>query len=66
MTPEEVFAEVDAKNREALSKMSGKLTGEEMVALMNASAMHGFRLGSNLALSMLKGALLTKMMQAEK
>ena len=66
MTPEEVFTEVDTKNREALSKLAGKFSGEEMLALMNASAMYGFRLGSNLALSMLKGALLTKMMQARK
>ena len=66
MTPEEIFEDVNAKNREALSKMSGKLTGEEMVVLMNAAAMYGFKLGSDMAMSMVKGALLTKLVQLDK
>lgn len=64
MTPEEILSDIDAHNREALSKLSGTLTGEDMLALMTAAGLYGFRMGSNTAMSMMKGALAVRMIKA--
>lgn len=63
MTPEEIVHDINARNREALYGRDNycNLTHEEVLALMDAAAMQGFRMGSNLALSMVKGALLVQL-----
>lgn len=63
MTPEEIITDLNAKNRDLLCQHDDciKLTHEQMLALMDAAAMQGFRLGSNVALSMVKGALLVQL-----
>lgn len=59
MTPEEILTDLRAKNRSLLSVRESEvpLTREQVLMLMDAAAMQGFRLGSNVALSMLRGAV---------
>lgn len=66
MTPEEIVADINATNRETLYGRADyhNLTHDEVLALMDAAAMQGFRMGSNLALSMVKGALLVQLTRA--
>ena len=66
MTPEEIVAELNAKNRDALYARAdhSRLTHEQVLTLMDAAAMQGFKLGSNVALSMVKGALLVQLTRA--
>lgn len=66
MTPDEIVTDINAMNREALYGRADyhNLTHEEVLALMDAAAMQGFRMGSNLALSMVKGALLVQLTRA--
>lgn len=66
MTPEEIVNDLNVKNRAVLYARNDyqNLTHEQVLALMNAAAMQGFRLGSNVALSMVKGALLVQMSRA--
>lgn len=63
MTPEEIVADLNSKNRDTLYARNDyrNLTHEQVLALMDAAAMQGFTLGSNVALSMLKGALLVQL-----
>ncbi|HJW56628.1 MAG TPA: hypothetical protein VJ577_15270 [Burkholderiaceae bacterium] len=63
MTPEEIVADLNSKNRDALYACDDyrNLTHEQVLALMDAAAMQGFKLGSNVALSMVKGALLVQL-----
>ncbi|MGE5649815.1 hypothetical protein [Noviherbaspirillum sp. UKPF54] len=63
MTPEEIVADLNGKNRDALYAHNDyqHLTHEQVLALMDAAAMQGFKLGSNVALSMVKGALLVQL-----
>lgn len=63
MTPEEIVNDINAQNRETLYGRDDfhHLTHDEVLALMDAAAMQGFRMGSNLALSMVKGALLVQL-----
>jgi hypothetical protein len=63
MTPEEIITELNAHNREVLDGMDHfhHLTHEQVLALMDAAAMRGFRLGSNVAVSMVQGALLVQL-----
>ncbi|HEV2612709.1 MAG TPA: hypothetical protein VGU61_20775 [Noviherbaspirillum sp.] len=63
MTPEEIVSDLNSKNRELLyvRKDFQHLTHEQVLALMDAAAMQGFRLGSNVALSMVKGTLLVQL-----
>lgn len=63
MTPEEIVVELNTKNRDALYARPDyrNLTHEQVLALMDAAAMKGFRLGSNVALSMVKGSLLVQL-----
>lgn len=67
MTPEEIVANISAKNRAMLylRKDYRNLTHEQVLALMDAAAMQGFRLGSDVALSMAKGALLVQLARAK-
>ncbi|KIF80987.1 hypothetical protein [Noviherbaspirillum autotrophicum] len=63
MTPEEIVADLNSKNRDALYARDDyrNLTHEQVLALMDAAAMQGFKLGSNVSLSMVKGALLVQL-----
>ena len=63
MTPEEIVNNINARNRETLYGRNDyhNLTHEEVLALMDEAAMQGFRMGSNLSLSMVKGALLVQL-----
>jgi hypothetical protein len=63
MTPEEIVVDLNTKNRDTLYSRQDydNLTHEQVLALMDAAAMKGFRLGSNVALSMVKGALLVQL-----
>jgi len=63
MTPEEILADLNTRNRAKLYARTDyhNLTHDQVLALMDAAAMQGFRLGSNVALSMVKGALLVQL-----
>ena len=63
MTPEEIITDLNACNRGALYELDDfdHLTHEQVLALMDAAAMRGFRLGSNVAVSMVQGALLVQL-----
>jgi hypothetical protein len=63
MTPEEIVTDLNTKNRDTLYGRSDfqNLSHEQVLALMDAAAMEGFKLGSNVALSMVKGALLVQL-----
>lgn len=66
MTPEEIVADLNAKNRDTLYARNDylKLTHDQVLSLMDSAAMQGFKLGSNVALSMVKGALLVQLTRA--
>ncbi|HZW23134.1 hypothetical protein [Noviherbaspirillum sp.] len=66
MTPEEIANDINTRNREVLYARADyhNLAHEEVLALMDEAAMQGFRMGSNLALSMVKGALLVQLTRA--
>ncbi|MEN3294942.1 MAG: hypothetical protein V7642_4195 [Burkholderiales bacterium] len=66
MTPEEIVVDLSTKNRDTLYARQDydHLTHEQVLALMDAAAMKGFRLGSNVALSMVKGALVVQLTRA--
>lgn len=66
MTPEEIVSDINARNREALYGRDDchNLTHEDVLALMDSAAMQGFQMGSNLALSMVRGALLVQLTRA--
>lgn len=63
MTPEEIVTDLNTKNRKVLYGRDDyqHLTHDQVLALMDAAAMQGFKLGSNVALSMVKGALLVQL-----
>ena len=63
MTPEEIITELNSHNREALYGMDDfhHLTHEQVLELMDTAAMRGFRLGSNVAVSMVQGTLLVQL-----
>ena len=63
MTPEEIITDLNTRNREVLYARTDyhNLTHDQVLALMDAAAMQGFKLGSNVALSMVKGALLVQL-----
>lgn len=56
MTPEEVIAEVEAQNRKELVAMNLE-PNEALLNMLNLASIRGFQLGSQAALSMVKGAL---------
>ena len=66
MTPEEIVTDIHTRNREVLYARNDyhNLTHEQVLALMDVAAMEGFKLGSNLALSMVKGSLLVQLTRA--
>ncbi len=62
MTPDEIVTEINRKNRDALYTRDDylMLTHDQVLELMDAAAMRGFQFGSNVALSMVQGALLVQ------
>jgi hypothetical protein len=68
MTPEEIVAEINRKNRAILFTRTDyrSLTPEDVLALMDSAAMRGFQFGSNVAMSMVQGALYVQLACAEK
>lgn len=68
MTPEENVADLSARNRVALYAREDfqNLRPEEVLALMDKAATQGFRLGSTIAMSMVKGALLVQLTRGRK
>lgn len=65
MTPEEIVAEISRTNRTVLclQKDLQALTQDDVLSLMDAAALRGFRFGSNVALSMLQGELVVRLSQ---
>ncbi len=63
MTPEEIVAEINDLNRDVLYARTDfqNLTHQQVLALMDSAAMRGFQLGSNVALSMVQGALVIQL-----
>ena len=63
MTLEEILTELNAKNSETLNRRDAadQLNHDQVLELMNGAAMQGFRMGSNIAMSMVKGALLVQL-----
>ena len=63
MTPEEIVVEINRKNRHALYLRNDfqHLSHEQVLELMDAAALQGFQFGSNVALSMVQGALLIQL-----
>jgi hypothetical protein len=63
MTPEEIVTEINRKNRAVLFTRPDyqSLNVEQVLSLMDAAAMRGFQFGSNVALSMVQGALHVQM-----
>ncbi len=66
MTPEEIVTELNRKNRAILFTRQDyqALSTEQVLALMDAAAMRGFQYGSNVALSMVQGALFVQLARA--
>ncbi len=63
MTSDEIVSEINRKNRDAFPGRDECqfLTREQVLDLMDAAAMRGFQFGSNVALSMVQGALLVQL-----
>lgn len=63
MTPEEIVAEISRTNRTVLCLQNNlqSFSMEDVLTLMDAAAMRGFRFGSNVALSMLQGELVVRL-----
>ena len=63
MTSDEIVSEISRKNRDAfpVREDSSFLTREQVLDLMDAAAMRGFQFGSNVAMSMVQGALLVQL-----
>lgn len=66
MTLEEIVTDINNRNRETLYARDDycHLTHDQVLALMDEAAMQGFRMGSNVALSMVKGSLLVQLTRA--
>lgn len=63
MTPEEIVTEINNNNRQTLYARNDlhNLTHDQILALMDAASMRGFQFGSNVALSMVQGALVIQL-----
>jgi hypothetical protein len=60
MTAEEIIAQIDAGNRVAL-KAAGGIDSGVIMEWLNEAGMRGFKFGSNVAMSMVQGALTVKL-----
>lgn len=63
MTPEEIVSQISRENRAALYLRADfrSLEPEQILALLDAAALRGFQLGTNVAMSMIQGTLLVQM-----
>jgi hypothetical protein len=63
MTSDEIVSEISRKNRDAVPGLEdcAYMTREQVLDLMDAAAMRGFQFGSNVAMSMVQGALLVQL-----
>lgn len=63
MTPEEIVNHIQQLNREILQTRqdSGTPVTQQLLELMDAAALRGFQFGSNVAMSMVQGALLVQL-----
>ena len=68
MTPEEIVSEIHRANRSILRERCAPSAPDavQMLALMDAAAIRGFQFGSNVALSMVQGALLVQVARLER
>jgi hypothetical protein len=66
MTPEEIVSEINRENRAALYGRTDyqSLDVQQVLALMDAAAMRGFQMGTNVAMSMIQGTLLVQITRA--
>jgi len=63
MTGEEIVKALDAENRRVLIA-AGDLTVERLLQMLNEAGVRGFRLGSDVTIASLKGALALKRVAA--
>ncbi|MEO7031353.1 MAG: hypothetical protein ABI351_05320 [Herbaspirillum sp.] len=65
MTPEEIVSQITRMNRAVLTleNHDQTFTNEQLLAMMDAAAMRGFRFGSNVALSMVEGELVVRLLR---
>lgn len=66
MTPEEIVTQITRANRAVLTvqERDQVFTNQQVLALMDAAAMRGFRFGSSVALSMVEGELVVRLLRA--
>lgn len=66
MTLDEILTDLIAINSDALYAQEDfeHLNSEQVLALMNTAAMQGFQMGNNVAMSLVKGALLVRLIGA--
>ena len=75
MTPQEIVSHLHQINRqilqsradtqELMQELKQEFNPEPLLALMDAAAMRGFQFGSNVAMSMVQGALLVQLVRLE-
>jgi hypothetical protein len=67
MTPEEIVQQIKRINRHLLKSRAPQQTSgsEHVLALMDAAALRGFQLGSNVAMAMVQGSVLVQTARAE-
>lgn len=68
MTPEEIVEKISEQTTTLLYGQPNynNLTHAQVLDLLNTAAMQGVKFGSNVALSMVKGALVTNLMKMKK
>lgn len=65
MTPEEIIASLSEKNLELLESR-GLPVNEGILQLLNQASMRAFKLGSDTAMSMVRGALAVELAKIDK
>jgi hypothetical protein len=67
MTPEEIVSQLHQINLQILETRSDerKIASEQVLELMDAAAIRGFQFGSNVAMSMVQGALLVQLVRID-
>lgn len=67
MTPEEIVSQLHQMNRQYLQARPNmrEISSEQVLELMDAAAIRGFQFGSNVAMSMVQGALLVQLVRID-
>ncbi len=67
MTPEEIVHHIHQINRQILQARpaGGEAVSQQMLELMETAALRGFQFGSNVAMSMVQGALLVQLVRLD-